>query len=149
MKTLNITIINRRMNISFGGEQIEALNIAQALRKRGHNIRFVIGKTRKKITPLPEEALTFDVQFVFFPYTSWISYNLGNSNKVKWFFSSLANHFEYRMFELAVYNKLKNDNWSNVYYICGGLVILGKFLDKKSLQLLGGLVLLREWRKRY
>lgn len=132
MKTLNITIINRRMNISFGGEQNEALNIAKALRKRGHNIRFIIGKTHKKITPLPEEILTFDVRFVFSPYTSWISNNLGNSNKLKWLISSLANHFKYRMFELAVYNKLKSDNWSNVYYICGGLVILGKFLDRKK-----------------
>jgi glycosyltransferase involved in cell wall biosynthesis len=132
MKTLNITIINQMMNISFGGGQNETLNIAQALRKKGHNVRFIIGKTHRKATPLPKEVLTFDVQFVFFPYTSWISYNLGNSNKLKWLFSSLANHFKYRMFELAVYNKLKSDNWSDVYYICGGLVILGKFLDKKK-----------------
>ena len=132
MKTLNITIINRMMNISFGGEQNEALNIAQALRKRGHNVRFIIGKTHKKVTPLLEEVLKFDVQFVFLPYTSWISYYLGSSNKVTWLFSSLVNHFKYRMFELAVYKKLKSDNWSDVYYICGGLVILGKFLDRKK-----------------
>ena len=120
------------MGILFGGEENVALNIAQALRKKGHKVRFIIGKTHKKIIPLPEEVLTFDAQFVFFPYSSWISYNLGNSNKLKWLFSSLANHFEYRMFELVVYNKLKSDNWSDVYYICGGLVILGTFLDRKK-----------------
>ena len=120
------------MNISFGGEQNEALNIAQALRKRGHNVRFIIGKTHKKVTPLLEEVLKFDVQFVFLPYTSWISYYLGRSNKVTWLFSSLVNHFKYRMFELAVYKKLKSDNWSDVYYICGGLVILASFLDRKK-----------------
>ena len=132
MKTLNITIISRMMSIFFGGGESEALNIAKALRKRGHNVRFIIGKTHKKITPLPKEVLTFDVQFVFFPYTSWISNNLGSSNKLKWLFSSLANHFEYRMFELAVYKKLKSDNWSDVYCICGGLVILAGFLDRKK-----------------
>lgn len=132
MKTLNITIISRMMGIFFGGGESEALNIAQALRKRGHNVRFIIGKTHKKITPLPKEVLTFDVEFVFFPYTSWISHNLGSSNKLKWLFSSLANHFEYRMFELAVYKKLKSDNWSDVYCICGGLVILANFLDRKK-----------------
>ena len=132
MKTLNITIINQMMGIFFGGEENVALNIAQTLRKKGHTVRFIIGKTRKKVTPLPEEVLTFDVRFVFSPYTSWISDNLGSSNKFKWFFSSLANHFEYRMFELAVYKKLKSDNWSDVYYICGGLVLLASFLDKKK-----------------
>jgi glycosyltransferase involved in cell wall biosynthesis len=132
MKTLNITIINQMMGIFFGGEENVALNIAQTLRKRGHNVRLIIGKTYKKITPLPEEVLTFDVQFVFSPYTSWISNNLGNSNKLKWLFSSLANHFQYRMFELAVYKKLRGDNWSDVYYICGGLVILASFLNRKK-----------------
>jgi glycosyltransferase involved in cell wall biosynthesis len=132
MKTLNITIISRMMGIFFGGGESEALNIAQAIRKRGHNVRFIIGKTHKKMTPLPKEILTFDVQSVFFPYTSWISNNLGSSNKLKWLFSSLANHFEYRMFELAVYKKLKSDNWSDVYCICGGLVILASFLDRKK-----------------
>jgi len=132
MKTLNITIISRMMGIFFGGGESEALNIAKILRKRGHNVRFIIGKTHKKITPLPKEVLTFDVQFVFFPYTSWISNNLGNSNKLKWLFSSLANHFEYRMFELAVYKKLKSDNWSDIYFICGGLVILATFLNRKK-----------------
>ena len=132
MKTLNITIINLIMGFFWGGGENFTLNIAQALRKRGHNVRFVIGKTHKKITPLPKEVLTFDVQSVFFPYTSWISNNLGSSNKLKWFFSSLANHFQYRMFELAVYKKLRNDNWSDVYYICGGLVILASFLDRKK-----------------
>ena len=132
MKTLNITIISQMMGILFGGEENVALNIAQALRKRGHTVSFIIGKTHRKVTPLPEEVLTFDVQFVFSPYTSWISNNLGSSNRVKWFFSSLANHFEYRMFELAVYKKLKSDSWSDVYYICGGLVILSAFLNRKK-----------------
>jgi len=36
------------------------------------------------------------------------------------------------MFELAVYKKLRNDNWSDVYYICGGLVILAFFLNRKK-----------------
>jgi hypothetical protein len=75
MKTLNITIINQMMGIFFGGEENVALSIAQTLRKKGHNVRLIIGKTYKKITPLPEEVLTFDVQFVFSPYTSWISNN--------------------------------------------------------------------------
>jgi glycosyltransferase involved in cell wall biosynthesis len=134
MKTLNITIISQMMGIFFGGEESVALSIAQTLRKRGHNLRLIIGKTYKKITPLPEEVLTFDVQFVFSPYTStsWISNNLGNSNKLKWFLSSLVNHFKYRMFELAVYKKLRGDNWSDVYYICGGLVILASFLNRKK-----------------
>lgn len=132
MKTLNITIISQMMGILFGGEENVALNIAQALRKKGHTVSFIIGKTYRKVTPLPKEVLTFDVQFVFFPYTSWISNNLGYSNKLKWLFSSLANHFENRMFELAVYRKLKSDNWSDVYYICCGLVLLASFLDKKK-----------------
>jgi len=132
MKTLNITIISQMMGIFFGGEENVALNIAQTLRKRGHNVRLIIGKTYKKITPLPEEILTFDVQFIFSPYTSWISNKLGNSNKLKWLFSSLANHFQYRMFELAVYKKLRGDNWSDVYYIGGGLVILASFLNRKK-----------------
>jgi len=35
------------------------------------------------------------------------------------------------MFELAVYKKLRDDNWSDVYYICGGLVMLASFLNRK------------------
>lgn len=132
MKTLNITIINQIMGFFWGGGENFTLNIAQAIRKRGHSVRFIIGKTHKKITPLPKEVLTFDIQSVFFPYTSWISNNLGSSSKVKWLFSSLANHFEYRMFELAVYKKLRDDNWTDVYYICGGLVILATFLNRKK-----------------
>jgi len=70
MKTLNITIINQRMGFFWGGGENFNLNIAQALRKKEHSIRFIIGKTHKKITPLPKEVLTFDIQSVFFPYTS-------------------------------------------------------------------------------
>ncbi len=132
MKKINITIINQFMGFFYGGGENYTLNISKALRKRGHNVRLIIGKTYKRITPFPEEILTFDVQFVFFPYASWISNNLGSSNKVKWLSSSLANHFEYRMFELTVYKKLRGDNWSDIYYICGGLVILAFFLDKKK-----------------
>ena len=65
MKTLNITIISQMTGILFGGEENVALNIAQALRKRGHTVSFIIGKTHRKVTLLPEEVLTFDVQFVF------------------------------------------------------------------------------------
>jgi glycosyltransferase involved in cell wall biosynthesis len=132
MKTLNITIINQKMGFFWGGGENFTLNIAQDLRKKGHSVRFIIGKTYKTITPLPKEVLTFDIHSVFFPYTSWISSNLGSSNKLNCFFSSLANHFEYRMFELAVYKKLRDDNWSDVYYICGGLVILAFFLNRKK-----------------
>lgn len=132
MKTLNITIISQMMGILFGGEENVALNIAQALRKKGHTVRFIIGKTHRKVTPLSEEVLTFDIQFVFSPYTSRISNDLGYKNKLKWLYFSLANHFEYRMFELAIYKKLKSDNWSDVYYICGGLVLLASFLDRKK-----------------
>ena len=132
MKRLNITIINQMMGIFFGGEENVALNIAQKLRDRGHFVRFIVGKTYKKVASLPEELLTFNVKFVFSPYTFWSSDNLISQNKMKWFFSSLANHLKYRMFELAVYKKIKNDNWSDVYYICGGFVLLASFLDRKK-----------------
>lgn len=132
MRVLNITIISQKMSNFFGGAESEALNIAQALRKRRHNIRFIIGITHKKVSHLPEQILTFDVQSVFFPHTSWISREVGYSNKLKWLYSSLTNHFEYRMFELAVYKKLKSDNWSDLYCICGELVILASFLNKKK-----------------
>jgi len=71
-----------------------------------------------QITPLPEEVNTFNVKFVFFPYAynaSWILDYLSDSSKLKWFLSSIVSHFRYRMFELAAYNKLKNDGWSDVY----------------------------------
>ena len=135
MKTLNITIINRMLGIYYGGGENFTVNIAKALKKRGHNIKLVIGKSSKQITPLPEEVNTFDVQFVFFPYAynaSWILDYLNDSSKLKWFLSSLINHFRYRMFELAAYNKLKNDEWSDVYLVSGALVILGTFLERKK-----------------
>lgn len=58
------------------------------------------------------------MKFVFFPYAynaSWILDYLSDSSKLKWFLSSIVSHFRYRMFELAAYNKLKNDGWSDVY----------------------------------
>lgn len=135
MKKLNITLIDRMMGIFYGGGENFTLNIAKALKREGHNIKLLIGKSSIPITPLPEEVETFDVQFVFFPYAynaSWILDYLSDSSKLKWFLSSIVSHFRYRIFELAAYNKLKNDDWSDVYLVSGALVILGTFLERKK-----------------
>jgi glycosyltransferase involved in cell wall biosynthesis len=135
VKTLNITIIDRMLGIYYGGGENFTINIAKSLQKRGHNIKLVAGKSSKQIAPIPKEVNTFDIQYVFFPFiynASWILDHLQESSRIRWFLYSLISHFRYRMFELAAYNKLKNDKWSDVYFLSGALVLLGTYLDRKK-----------------
>jgi len=85
MKTLNITIINQVMGIYYGGGENFTVNIAKALKKRGHNIKLIIGKSSKKITPLPKEVNTFRMSRYNWNFNE-IMYSIGkylNNKEVK------------------------------------------------------------------
>jgi len=129
-RQLNITIINHMMGTLFGGAENFDLNVAKILRERGHNIRFVIGKSYSRVSRIPEDLSSFEIQYALFPYVSWISDKLGYSGRMRWFVSSTLLHFDRRAFELSAYRKLRNDNWSDVYQICGR-IFLAKRLEKK------------------
>lgn len=113
---MNITFINRMMGIKFGGGENFDLNMAKALQKRGHNVRFVIGREWNKISlPLKD----FDVVYIKTPYLRDIHYKIKPSNFFNKIISACALEFDLWLFENAVFNYLKKDTWSDVYQICG------------------------------
>lgn len=114
------------MGIKFGGGENFDLNMARALKKRGHNIRFIIGREWGKIS-LPLEE--FDVTYIKTPYLRDIHYKFKPSNIFNKIISVGALEFDLWLFENAVFSYLKNDTWSEIYQICG-LPRLGAMLSK-------------------
>jgi len=134
---MNITFINRMMGIKFGGGENFDLNVARALKNRGHNIRFVIG-----IADDYEEPVKLDDEFevirVKTPYLRDIHYKVKPTNLIKKVISVGALELDLFLFENEVFNILKKDSWSDVYQICGlprlGALLGGqKSVTKQSL----------------
>ncbi len=115
---MNITFINRMMGIKFGGGENFDLNIARALKKRGHNIRFIVGREWNKLS-LPMDENEFEVIYIKTPYLRDIHYKIKPTNLLNKLISASALEFDLRLFENAVFSYLKNDTWSDIYQICG------------------------------
>ena len=129
---MNITFINRMMGIKFGGGENFDLNIARVLQKRGHNIRFVIGIADDYDEPVKLDD-EFEVIKVKTPYLRDIHYRVKSNNLIKKIISVGALEFDLWLFENKVLKLLKNDNWSEVYQICG-LPRLGALLKENNLE---------------
>lgn len=134
---MNITFINRMMGIKFGGGENFDLNIALALRNRGHNIRFVIGREWKRLA-LPMVENKFDVVYIKTPYLRDIHYKIKPTNIIKKIISVGALELDLYLFENAVFKYLKNDTWSDIYQICGlprlGALFGGQYATKQPLK---------------
>jgi len=130
---MNITIINRMMGIKFGGGENFDLNIARALKKRGHNIRFVIGVSDKYKEPLKLDD-EFEVIRVKTPYLRDIHYKVKPTNLIKKVISVGALELDRKLFQKNVYKILKDDKWSDVYQLCGQPE-LGGLLKNRSKKL--------------
>lgn len=118
------------MGTLFGGGENFDLNVARILKKREHNVRLIIGKTYTRLTLIPQDVFLFDTKFIPFIYLAWIADKVEFNSKLRWLISSLAITIDRRNFEIMAYLWLKNDNWSDVYQICGRN-FLGMWLDKK------------------
>ena len=127
---LNITIINRMMLTHFGGGENFDLNVAREMRRRGHNVKILTGKTFVRRAKPPEDVYSFEIETAPFIHVAHLSNKLGNTNKLRWFASSLCINLDYLSFELSVFKKLKKDNWTDVYHICG-LPRLASWIYKK------------------
>ncbi|MDN5127474.1 glycosyltransferase family 4 protein [Aliarcobacter butzleri] len=115
---MNITFINRMMGIKFGGGENFDLNIARALKKRGHNIRFIVGREWNKLSLAMDEN-EFEVIYIKTPYLRDIHYKIKPTNLLNKLVSASALEFDLRLFENAVLSYLRNDTWSDIYQICG------------------------------
>jgi len=115
---MNITFINRMMGIKFGGGENFDLNMARALVKRGHNIRFVIGIADGYDEPIKLDD-EFEVIRVKTKYLRDIHYKVKPTNIINKIISVGALEIDLRIFENKVLKALNNDNWSDIYQICG------------------------------
>lgn len=115
---MNITFINRMMGIKFGGGENFDLNMAHALKKRGHNIRFIVGREWNKLS-LPMDENKFEVVYIKTPYLRDIHYKVKPTNLLNKLISASALELDLYLFENAVLSYLKNDTWSDIYQICG------------------------------
>jgi glycosyltransferase involved in cell wall biosynthesis len=115
---MNITFINRMMGIKFGGGENFDLNMARVLKKRGHNIRFIVGREWKKLS-LPMDEDEFEVIYIKTPYLRDIHYKVQPTNVLNKLISVGALEFDLILFEKQVLKYLKNDSWSDIYQICG------------------------------
>lgn len=129
---MNITFINRMMGINFGGGENFDLNIARALKRRGHNIRFFVGR---KLTGLALRISDNDFETIYIktPYIRGIHYRVKPTNIIKKLISVLALELDLWIFERAVLNRLSSDSWSDIYQVCG-LPRLGALLKKQAIQ---------------
>lgn len=106
------------MAIKFGGGENFDLNMARALKRRGHNIRFIVGREWKRLS-LPMDENEFEVIYVKTPYLRDIHYKVKPTNVFNKIVSTGALELDLYLFENAVLNYLKNDSWTDIYQICG------------------------------
>ena len=118
------------MGIKFGGGENFDLNIARALKKRGHSIRFVIGISDKHQESVNIES-EFEVVKVKTPYLRDIHYKVKSTNIINKIISVGALELDLWLFENKALKVLQNDTWSDVYQICG-LSRLGALLGGQS-----------------
>ena len=117
------------MSIKFGGGENFDLNMARALKKLGHNVRFVVGREWKQIS-LPMDENEFEVVYIKTPYLRDIHYKVKPTNLFKKVISVGALELDLLLFEHQAFKYLKNDNWTEVYQICG-LPRLGAMLGSQ------------------
>ena len=133
---MNITFINRMMGIKFGGGENFDVNIARALKKRGHNVRFIIGVADGYEEPIKLDN-EFEVVRVKTPYLRDWHYKIRPTNLVKKMISVGALELDLWLFENKVLKILQNDNWSDVYQLCGlprlGALLGGQNVTKQIL----------------
>jgi len=125
---MNITVINRLMGIRYGGGENFDLCTAKELEKQGHKVRVIAGRRLKKIDVPIQEIETY---YISSPYLRWIDYKLQDKNIVLKIISKSAFLSDLLMFQVVVYYHLLNDEWTDIYQICG-LARLGSWLEKKG-----------------
>ncbi len=127
---MKITFVNRMMGVKFGGGENFDLNMARALKKRGHEIRFVIGSS----PGIPEPVVLddeFEVIRIRTPYLRRWHYKIRGNGVAKRFLSSLALELDLWLFERKAAGYLSGDRWTQVYQLCG-LARLGAWLSTKK-----------------
>ncbi|MBI87365.1 MAG: hypothetical protein CMG63_04710 [Candidatus Marinimicrobia bacterium] len=127
---MNITFINRMIGIVLGGGENFDINIAKALKERGHNIKFVAG-TRYKTEKNENHLCNFETNYIKSLYLRGISYKVKPSNYLKKIVSAGSLELDLWLFENKALRHLKNDEWTDIYQICG-LPRLGSNLTKKT-----------------
>jgi len=127
---MNITFINRMMGIKFGGGENFDLNIAKALKKRGHKIRFIIGREWNHLS-LPMDENEFEVIYIKTPYLRDIHYKIKPTNLFNKVISVGAIELDRLLFQIATYQYLRDDNWTDIYQLCGQ-PRLGAWLSKNA-----------------
>ncbi len=127
---MKITFINRMMGIKRGGGESFDLNLAKALKKRGHEIRFIIGVKDNKKSFLEDE---FEVVYIKTPYLRNIHYRIKPTNIFGKLVSATASMIDGTLFENKVFKYLKEEGKkSDIYQMCG-LSELGERLEKEGM----------------
>ena len=115
------------MGIKFGGGENFDLNMARALKKRGHNIRFIVGREWKQLS-LPMDENEFEVIYIKTPYLRDMHYKVKPTNIINKIISVGSLELDLLMFENKVFKYLSDDKWSDIYQICA-LPRLGSLLE--------------------
>jgi glycosyltransferase involved in cell wall biosynthesis len=128
---MNITFINRMMGIKFGGGENFDLNMARALKKRGHNIKFVVGREWSQLA-LPMDENEFEVKYIKTPYLRDWHYKIKPTNFIKKVISVCALELDRWLFQQETFKYLKHNNWTDVYQLCGQPELGAKLGNIKS-----------------
>ena len=127
---MKITFVNRMMGIKFGGGENFDLQMARALKRRGHDIRFVIGTASGVEEPVKLDD-EFEVHRIETPYFRKWHYHLFGDSRIRQLLAALALEFDLWKFEHKAAKFLSRDRWSDVYQLCG-LARLGSFLSRRG-----------------
>ncbi len=127
LRLMNITFVNRMMGIKIGGGESFDLNLAKALKKRGHKIKFVVGVDKEKKLFLEDEFETIKIKT---PYLRNLHYKFRPTNPFSKFISVGASMLDGTLFENRAFNYLKHSE-SDIYQLCG-LSELGERLEKRG-----------------
>jgi glycosyltransferase involved in cell wall biosynthesis len=129
---MRVTIINRLAGILWGGGETFDLETARALRRLGHDVRFVIGRRWSRLDLSLEE---FPVTYVRTPYLRWIAYRgeASRSRRVR-ALTSWALPIDRDLFERAAWREILQGDIAletDVFQLCA-LPRLGAWLRERT-----------------
>jgi glycosyltransferase involved in cell wall biosynthesis len=129
---MKVTIINRLAGILWGGGETFDLETARALRRLGHEVRFVIGRRWSRLDLSLEE---FPVTYVRTPYLRWVAYQgeASRSRRVR-ALTSWALPIDRDMFERAALREILHGDIAratDLFQLCA-LPRLGAWLRERT-----------------
>ncbi len=125
---MKIIIINRAMGVLFGGGESFDYSAAIYLKKRGHEVKVITGKSPNSITN--DNFDSIDIEYIVMPFIRQAAYSVERVSKK---LAALFYHLDNLIFEILVYRLLESRINDFDLVQCCSLFRLPQWLTKNNI----------------